>query len=45
MAPEVGRAAGSTTPRSAGVALVAEVSRKTVSRVLDAEPYISVRIN
>ncbi|MDX2681893.1 LacI family DNA-binding transcriptional regulator [Streptomyces sp. NY05-11A] len=41
MASEVGRAAASTAPRSADVARVAGVSRKTVSRVLNDEPYVS----
>lgn len=41
MAPEVGRTAGSTVPRSADVARLAGVSRKTVSRVLNDEPYVS----
>ncbi len=41
MAPEARRAAASTAPRSADVALAAGVSRKTVSRVLNGEPYVS----
>ncbi|NUQ98425.1 MAG: LacI family DNA-binding transcriptional regulator, partial [Streptomyces sp.] len=35
------RGAGSPAPRSADVARVAGVSRKTVSRVLNDEPYVS----
>ncbi|GAA3829221.1 LacI family DNA-binding transcriptional regulator [Streptomyces phyllanthi] len=41
MTPVVGRGAGSPAPRSADVARVAGVSRKTVSRVLNNEPYVS----
>ncbi|WP_060887879.1 LacI family DNA-binding transcriptional regulator [Streptomyces caniscabiei] len=41
MAPGVGRDAGVPAPRSADVALLAGVSRKTVSRVLNDEPYVS----
>lgn len=41
MTPVVGRSAGSPAPRSADVARVAGVSRKTVSRVLNNEPYVS----
>ncbi|WP_143666726.1 LacI family DNA-binding transcriptional regulator, partial [Streptomyces reticuliscabiei] len=37
----VGRNAGSPAPRSVDVAQVAGVSRKTVSRVLNNEPYVS----
>ncbi|MGW1030033.1 LacI family DNA-binding transcriptional regulator [Streptomyces sp. NPDC002577] len=37
----VGRGVGSPAPRSADVARVAGVSRKTVSRVLNNEPYVS----
>jgi hypothetical protein len=36
-----GRSAGSPGPRSADAARVAGVSRKTVSRVLNDEPYVS----
>lgn len=41
MAPGVGRTSDSPAPRSADVARVAGVSRKTVSRVLNNEPYVS----
>lgn len=41
MTPGVGRAVGSSAPRSADVARFAGVSRKTVSRVLNDEPYVS----
>ncbi|MBA4866322.1 LacI family DNA-binding transcriptional regulator [Streptomyces sp. PSKA54] len=41
MARVVGRSVGSSAPRSADVARVAGVSRKTVSRVLNNEPYVS----
>ncbi|MDX2698283.1 LacI family DNA-binding transcriptional regulator, partial [Streptomyces ipomoeae] len=41
MAPLVGRSEGSSVPRSADVARLAGVSRKTVSRVLNNEPYVS----
>ncbi|WP_425248117.1 LacI family DNA-binding transcriptional regulator [Streptomyces sp. NEAU-NA10] len=41
MAPVVGRSEGSSVPRSADVARVAGVSRKTVSRVFNNEPYVS----
>ncbi|MDX2682196.1 LacI family DNA-binding transcriptional regulator [Streptomyces sp. NY05-11A] len=41
MAAVVGRGEGSSVPRSADVALLAGVSRKTVSRVLNNEPYVS----
>jgi DNA-binding LacI/PurR family transcriptional regulator len=37
----VGRGAGAPAPRSADVAQLAGVSRKTVSRVLNNEPYVS----
>ncbi|GAA2659730.1 LacI family DNA-binding transcriptional regulator [Streptomyces vastus] len=37
----VGRGPGAPAPRSADVARVAGVSRKTVSRVLNNEPYVS----
>ncbi len=37
----VGRSTASPVPRSADVARVAGVSRKTVSRVLNDEPYVS----
>ncbi|MDX2547442.1 LacI family DNA-binding transcriptional regulator [Streptomyces sp. WI04-05B] len=40
----VGRNAGSAAPRSADVARVAGVSRKSVSRVLNNEPYVSDEI-
>ncbi|MET7473697.1 LacI family DNA-binding transcriptional regulator [Streptomyces sp. NPDC005648] len=41
MTRAVGRSAASAAPRSADVAQVAGVSRKTVSRVLNNEPYVS----
>ena len=41
MTAEVGRGVGSPAPRSADVARLAGVSRKTVSRVLNDEPYVS----
>ncbi|AVV44131.1 LacI family DNA-binding transcriptional regulator [Streptomyces sp. ID05-04B] len=41
MATVVGRSEGSPVPRSADVARLAGVSRKTVSRVLNNEPYVS----
>ncbi|MFF3376632.1 LacI family DNA-binding transcriptional regulator [Streptomyces sp. NPDC002680] len=41
MTPAVGRGAASPAPVSADVARVAGVSRKTVSRVLNNEPYVS----
>ncbi|MDX2828481.1 LacI family DNA-binding transcriptional regulator, partial [Streptomyces ipomoeae] len=41
MTPGVGRGGGSPVPRSADVARLAGVSRKTVSRVLNNEPYVS----
>ncbi|MEU2288801.1 LacI family DNA-binding transcriptional regulator [Streptomyces sp. NPDC013178] len=41
MTPGAGRDAGSSVPRSADVAQLAGVSRKTVSRVLNNEPYVS----
>ncbi|MGW1269278.1 LacI family DNA-binding transcriptional regulator [Streptomyces sp. NPDC002491] len=41
MSAGVGRSEGSSVPRSADVALLAGVSRKTVSRVLNDEPYVS----
>ncbi|MBT2420764.1 LacI family DNA-binding transcriptional regulator [Streptomyces sp. ISL-22] len=41
MAAVVGRSEGSSVPRSADVARLAGVSRKTVSRVLNNEPYVS----
>jgi DNA-binding LacI/PurR family transcriptional regulator len=41
MARVVGRSTVSPAPRSADVAQVAGVSRKTVSRVLNNEPYVS----
>ncbi|MFF4119034.1 LacI family DNA-binding transcriptional regulator [Streptomyces sp. NPDC001714] len=41
MTSAAGRSAGSPAPRSADVARVAGVSRKTVSRVLNNEPYVS----
>jgi DNA-binding LacI/PurR family transcriptional regulator len=41
MTPGPERGVNSSAPRSADVAQVAGVSRKTVSRVLDHEPYVS----
>ncbi|MGQ4361996.1 LacI family DNA-binding transcriptional regulator [Streptomyces sp. SAS_272] len=41
MAPAMGENEGSAAPRSADVARLAGVSRKTVSRVLNNEPYVS----
>ncbi|WP_442819127.1 LacI family DNA-binding transcriptional regulator [Streptomyces sp. NBC_01235] len=41
MTQGVERGAGSSAPRSADVARLAGVSRKTVSRVLNNEPYVS----
>ncbi|MFG2026187.1 LacI family DNA-binding transcriptional regulator [Streptomyces sp. NPDC048825] len=41
MSRVVGRGPGAPAPRSADVARVAGVSRKTVSRVLNNEPYVS----
>lgn len=41
MPPEAGRAESTPVPRSADVARLAGVSRKTVSRVLNDEPYVS----
>ncbi|MBT2676830.1 LacI family DNA-binding transcriptional regulator [Streptomyces sp. ISL-14] len=41
MTPGAGRNADSPAPRSADVARLAGVSRKTVSRVLNNEPYVS----
>ncbi|MFJ9705248.1 LacI family DNA-binding transcriptional regulator [Streptomyces sp. NPDC101234] len=41
MTPGVGRDVTSPAPRSADVARVAGVSRKTVSRVFNDEPYVS----
>ncbi|MEH0548268.1 LacI family DNA-binding transcriptional regulator [Streptomyces sp. B21-105] len=41
MAAVVGQGEGSAVPRSADVARLAGVSRKTVSRVLNNEPYVS----
>ncbi|MFF0160679.1 LacI family DNA-binding transcriptional regulator [Streptomyces sp. NPDC005263] len=41
MTPGVEHVAGSSVPRSADVAKLAGVSRKTVSRVLNNEPYVS----
>ncbi|MFD3498146.1 LacI family DNA-binding transcriptional regulator [Streptomyces sp. NPDC058676] len=41
MTPVVGRSTGAPAPRSADVASAAGVSRKTVSRVLNNEPYVS----
>ncbi|BBC31077.1 hypothetical protein SGFS_023710 [Streptomyces graminofaciens] len=41
MARVVGRRAGVSVPRGEDVARVAAVSRKTVSRLLDNEPYVS----
>lgn len=41
MASVVGRSEGFSVPRSADVARLAGVSRKTVSRVLNNEPYVS----
>ncbi|MEU6356160.1 LacI family DNA-binding transcriptional regulator, partial [Streptomyces sp. NPDC047072] len=44
MTPEAGRAAVPSAPRSADVARVAGVSRKTVSRVFNDEPYVSEEV-
>lgn len=41
MTPGVGPDVSSPVPRSADVARLAGVSRKTVSRVLNDEPYVS----
>lgn len=41
MAPGAGRTVAMPAPRSADVAQLAGVSRKTVSRVLNDEPYVS----
>ncbi|MEU1181523.1 LacI family DNA-binding transcriptional regulator [Streptomyces sp. NPDC005820] len=41
MTPGAGRDASPSVPRSADVARLAGVSRKTVSRVLNDEPYVS----
>ncbi|MFF4783023.1 LacI family DNA-binding transcriptional regulator [Streptomyces griseorubiginosus] len=41
MTPEAGRDRNAPVPRSADVARLAGVSRKTVSRVLNDEPYVS----
>lgn len=41
MTPVVARGTAATAPRSADVARLAGVSRKTVSRVLNNEPYVS----
>ncbi|MEU0414474.1 LacI family DNA-binding transcriptional regulator [Streptomyces griseorubiginosus] len=41
MTPDAGRDQGAHVPRSADVARLAGVSRKTVSRVLNDEPYVS----
>ena len=41
MTPEAGRDQNAPVPRSADVARLAGVSRKTVSRVLNDEPYVS----
>ena len=41
MTPDMGRGVSSPAPRSADVAQLAGVSRKTVSRVLNNEPYVS----
>ncbi|MEU1513293.1 LacI family DNA-binding transcriptional regulator [Streptomyces sp. NPDC005811] len=41
MTPEVGHDVSTPVPRSADVARLAGVSRKTVSRVLNDEPYVS----
>ncbi|RSM47524.1 transcriptional regulator [Actinoplanes sp. ATCC 53533] len=40
----LGRDGGSATPRSADVARLAGVSQKTVSRVLNNEPYVSAEV-
>jgi len=40
----LGREGGSAAPRSADVARLAGVSQKTVSRVLNNEPYVSVEV-
>src|SRR5947208_1781138 len=44
MSREVGRASSLAVPRSADVALLAGVSRKTVSRVFNDEPYVSAGV-
>ncbi|MFE7843413.1 LacI family DNA-binding transcriptional regulator [Streptomyces sp. NPDC057474] len=44
MTPLVGRDAGFPVPRSEDVARVAGVSRKSVSRVLNNEPYVSEEV-
>jgi hypothetical protein len=44
MARVVGQGAGASAPRSEDVARVAGVSRKTVSRVLDDELYVSEEV-
>jgi DNA-binding LacI/PurR family transcriptional regulator len=44
MTPVVGRVRSSPLPRSADVAQLAGVSQKTVSRVLNDEPYVSADV-
>src|SRR5690242_9982059 len=44
MTPVVGRGGSPSAPRSEDVARLAGVSRKTVSRVLNGEPYVSADV-
>lgn len=44
MTPQARRSAGSSAPRSVDVARLAGVSQKTVSRVLNDEPYVSAEV-